>query len=152
MRISDWSSDVCSSDLSSHRPPTEAGQGWSCGLILRTVAAPTRLPIERPQVLSGIDAFGCIEHPVAEDVAPLVLVQIHPGLERALRRHGAFVVQNALRGRARFDASAPLQCRGKIIDVYFNRLADGYECPSEIGCSHVCTPVTTSHPVSRLLP
>src|SRR3546814_3978787 len=79
MRISDWSSDVCSSDLAEQLAPAE---GHRAGVEDRQVVlvAVGHVEVEQPR-LQGVDVVVAAEADVA--------VEVQPGVERADRRAAA---------------------------------------------------------------
>src|SRR3546814_6501814 len=140
MRISDWSSDVCSSDLSFRGCPVPclllpsnrlSGDGHAIG---RNTDAQER---RRERGAAGID--GVVRAQGAQRVS-----------------HGP---SNPVAGERRPGPPFPLQTGStpEHADTSPARSAQRPRPPcasspwAKIGRAHVCTPVTTAHPVCRLL-
>src|SRR3546814_14415791 len=99
MRISDWSSDVCSSDLEAMSLPQKDIEAFLRKVPFNAegrrrfeaprVDVPTALPVPSGDVMSTQEAFGTILNEIARDKSPLaarivttspdVTVSTHPG-------------------------------------------------------------------------
>src|SRR3546814_5705763 len=126
MRISDWSSDVCSSDLRGGIGPLEPSAIWRSGggNAVRHGGA-FRLYAAAFRAYPGRSAAAG-RRLAARAVASAPVDQRHGGGHRPARLHAALPEPG---GHERLSPVAP----------------------DEIGRAHVCTPVTHAHLVFRLL-
>src|SRR3546814_7009494 len=142
MRISDWSSDVCSSDLIDLLPGDEPDR-YSIQLYHQTAAALDWTGLDGLEV--GCGRGGGASY-VARYLKPRSLVGLDiadRAIEFCRRRHAApglsFVSGDAQK----------LPFPDESFDVVLNVESSG-SYPDQIGRAHVCTPVTNAHLVCRL--
>src|SRR3546814_8999852 len=126
MRISDWSSDVCSSDL----------------LIIMAIFVED-IPHRRA---FGPAALVVLPHPFIGAVVEIKEFQIlelaRRGAEQLLAQLDERVHRPAdVEEQQQLDRVAPLRAHADVEPAL----------PREIGRAHVCTPVTNAHLVCRLL-
>src|SRR3546814_10328598 len=127
MRISDWSSDVCSSDLTVLRPSIVFGPDDS--FFNRFAAMALIMPV-LPLIGGGLTKF----QPVyVDDVADAALA--------ALEQGGASGVTYELGGPSVYTFRQLLELM--LAEIRRQRLL-------EIGRAHACTPVTNAPHLSRL--
>src|SRR3546814_9582121 len=147
MRISDWSSDVCSSDLTRIR----LGNGLHDENWLQTLIHdhPAILPVSdiEPGFGDLIAAarevpcgHGYIDNLYLTPSGDIVLVETKLWRNSQMRRE---VVAQAL------DYVAALSRMG--YEAFETAVTRGQQAPTQIGRAHVCTPVTNAHIVCRLL-
>src|SRR3546814_10781999 len=125
MRISDWSSDVCSSDLPPH---------GEVAAEMPVQKAPEQVEQQRSQEYQGEGQMPASRHGkaiMARDCCPI----------RETRKHqpGVIVIGAAL---------PPIQAR---VGVEYAQAAHQQYGHAEMGRAHVRTPVTNAHLVCRLL-
>src|SRR3546814_1849471 len=123
MRISDWSSDVCSSDLRNRYARADAVARIAAQIVARIVGAEQRgQPAELALKLgASAVALAALQFLAGTDI-PCIAVAV---------RLLACDAQRHVCGERRVD--------------------DGLGTNGEIGRAHVCTPVTNAHLVCRLL-
>src|SRR3546814_3420719 len=137
MRISDWSSDVCSSDLAAcacPRPGTRARRRGGRRRRPRRTPAPTRTPPPRSPPFPAATRWNRGNRRCRRPGTPVLLPAPRSLVTpRLVVRQGES--EHAAAALARFEEQPPLV-------VLVDRAADR---KAEIGRAHVETPVTNAH-------
>src|SRR3546814_6998441 len=137
MRISDWSSDVCSSDLIALL--IEPASPLHADLHIAHTLRDTVTLAEMAGLGVCIDLFCCWSE-----------AGLRATIERAIPRCGIVQVSDYVYGdRAMPCRAVPGDGALPIRTMLAWMLGAGYE-GAEIGSAHVCTPVTNAHLVCRL--